>query len=262
MGNSSAFYYHSKLASYNYTIFDLHSKAATCYFWHEGEGTLQADCFASCLVDFLTHNESCQVARKIIVYSDGCSYQNRNFVLSNALLHFSIFARKERIQKILEKGHTQMECDSVHATTEKSIKNRNVYAAADYVRFAANAKCSSPYTVNYLCTNFFSYFSQLNYYSSILPGCRVGDSVVTDLRQILYRDGCIYYKLGFDDQKEFKSLPRWVRNNTGIIAPLFATELPAITLTMYQDLQQLKRVIPQDYHFFYYNLRTTTSPYC
>ena len=68
IGNSSAFYYHSKLASYNYTIFDLHSKAATCYFWHEREGTLHADCFALCLVDFLTHNESCQAARKIAVY--------------------------------------------------------------------------------------------------------------------------------------------------------------------------------------------------
>ena len=97
-----------------------------------------------------------------------------------------------------------MECDSVHATNEKSIKNRNIYeyAPADYVRFAASAKCSSPYTVKYLSANFFSYFSQLNYYSSIRPGCRVGDSVVTDLRQILYSDGCIYYKLRFDDQEE------------------------------------------------------------
>ena len=127
MGNLSAFYYHSKLASYNYTIFDLHSKTATWYFWHERERTLQADCFASCLVDFLTHNESCQAARKIIVHSDGCSYKNRNVVLSNALLHFSIFSRKEVLQKILEKGHTQMECHSVHATIEKSIKNRNIY---------------------------------------------------------------------------------------------------------------------------------------
>ena len=74
--------------------------------------------------------------------------------------------------------------------------------------------------------------------------------MVTDLRQILYCDGCIYYKLGFDDQEEFKSLPRRVRNNTGIIAPLFATELAAIKLTKYRDLQQLKRVIPEDYHFF------------
>ena len=72
-----------------------------------------------------------------------------------AMSSFSIFSGKEVIQKILEKGHTQMECDSVHTTIEKSIKNRNIYVPADYAGFAANAKCSSPYTVKYLSANFF-----------------------------------------------------------------------------------------------------------
>ena len=151
-----------------------------------------------------------------------------------------------------------MECDSVHATIEKSIKNRNTHVPADYARFAANAKCSSPYTVKYLSANFFFLLfltKLLLIDSSWMSGWRLrGDN----LKQILYCDGCIYYKLGFDDQEEFKSLPRRVRNNTGIIEPMFTTELPAIKLTKYQDFQQLKRVISHDYHFSYDNLRTTS----
>lgn len=58
----------------------------------------------------------------IIFYSDGCGYQNRNIILLNALLSFSINNNIVIEQKYLVNCHTQMACNSVHSTNERSLK--------------------------------------------------------------------------------------------------------------------------------------------
>ena len=86
---------------------------------------------------------------KVILYSDGCAYQNRNVTLSNAL---SAFAKKHGIiveQKFLERGHTQMECDSVHAHIETKLKKRDIFVPSQYVEVMENARPKQPYTVKY-----------------------------------------------------------------------------------------------------------------
>lgn len=44
----------------------------------------------------------------IIIYSDDCGYQKRNYVMSNALLQYSINKNVVLERNILIKGHTQM----------------------------------------------------------------------------------------------------------------------------------------------------------
>lgn len=43
----------TKMCVHNYTIFDLTSKDVTCYLWHESNGRLHTNIFASMLVDYL-----------------------------------------------------------------------------------------------------------------------------------------------------------------------------------------------------------------
>lgn len=52
------------------------------------------------------------------LFSDGCGYENRNTIFSNALLKFAIKQNVTVTQNFFEKGHTQMEVDSVHHTIE------------------------------------------------------------------------------------------------------------------------------------------------
>ena len=191
---ASSFYFKTKLACHNYTIFNLHTNLAACYFWHEGEGDLSADALASCLLHYLTTNEHCIRAKEIIIYSDGCTYQNRNKLLSNTLLHFCNFTGKTITQKYLEKGHTQMECDSVHAACERAVNKRKIYLPHDYLEFIKNAKKDRSYDVKYVTHEFFSSFQNLDYYQSIRPGSRVGDPVVTDIRLLKYSHGEITFK--------------------------------------------------------------------
>lgn len=254
---ASALYYRTKLACHNYTIYDLHSRDAKCYFWHEGEGGLDADTFATCLLDYLNNNESCKAASTIIVYSDGCTYQNRNKVLANALYDFCCKTKKTVFQKILEKGHTQMECDSVHAACERALKDKKIYVPSNYKTYIEQARPKHPYMVEYLKHDFFKTYTNLTYYSTIRPGHKVGDQVVTDIRQLRYKDGSLEYKLDYSES-DFLPLPQRCRENTGSIRRKYA-EPPKIKKSKYDDLQALKAVLPQDCHAFYDGLPHYTA---
>ncbi|KAK6184510.1 hypothetical protein SNE40_006975 [Patella caerulea] len=249
---ASALYYKTKLGCHNYTIFNVASKDVKCYFWHESEGDLSANSFASCLSDYLESviDES---IKEVIVYSDGCSYQNRNVIIAQALLRLATKNNVTIVQKVLERGHTQMECDSIHSVIERKIKNKPIYSPQNYVDKIREARVFMPYRVSH---EFFKDFSKLQYYSSIRPGTKVGDPVVTDLRVIKYRpDGLIEYKLNYGD--DFSGMPR--RAKIGEPTPqdqvpnLHTDSLP-IKKKKFEHLQQLKFVIPKDYHSFYDNL--------
>ena len=125
----------------------------------------------------------------------------RNVVLSNALLQFAKMHGKTVTQKILEKGHTQMEVDSVHATIGTRLKPpgrkpKSIYSPAMYVDVMRDArKDPGPYSVEYVDHTFFSDYTSISALKSIRPGLRVGDPTVADLRAIKYTaDGSLLYK--------------------------------------------------------------------
>jgi len=106
---ASSLYYKTKLCVHNFTVYDLKTHNVKCYWWNESEGDLQASTYASCLLNYIEEEHSDDLP--LIIYSDGCTCQNRNAVLSNALLSVAVKSGRVIIQKYLEKGHTQMECD-------------------------------------------------------------------------------------------------------------------------------------------------------
>lgn len=97
-----------KLKVHNMTIYNIATNECSNYWWHEGEANLEASVFATIIIKHLLNK--CIEPIPIIIYSDGCGYQNRNVILSNALLQFSKTQNIIIKQKFLIKGHTQMEC--------------------------------------------------------------------------------------------------------------------------------------------------------
>lgn len=185
---ASSAYYKLKLTAHNFTVCNLATHDAMAYWFDESECSMSASVFASCLVDYLCQLLD-QSMRTIIVYSDGCGYQNRNSILSNALLHLSVDKKVTIIQKYLEKGHTQMECDSAHSTIERSYKNIDVYLPSQYsIHTIAARKFPKPYRSRLLDHTFFKDFSiaEMMVYKSIRPGHRPGDPTVNELRWIQY----------------------------------------------------------------------------
>lgn len=84
---------------------------------------MYGNCFASCLTNYLEKQLEDGTGKPIIIYSDGYGARNRNVTLSNSLLHFAIINQTVIIENFL---HSQMECDSVHSTIERRMKNQDI----------------------------------------------------------------------------------------------------------------------------------------
>jgi len=187
------------------------------------------------------------------VYSDGCGYQNRNSILSNALLHLSVVRKVTIIQKYLEKGHTQMECYSAHSTIEHNYKNIDVYLPSQYsVHTVAARKFPMPYCSRLLDHTFFKDFSaeEMMVYKSIRPGHRP----VNEFRWIQYEPtGLIYYKINFEDDLQLLSTrPKHVINFNSF--PKLYKSRPKIPKDKWSDIQLLKAFMLSDTHAFYDSL--------
>lgn len=165
----SSFYYCMKLKMHNVTIYNLATNDCSNYWWHESEGELETSVFATILIKHLTKVFLEKIP--IIIYSDGCGYQNRNITMSNALLQFSKNQNVTIEQKFLIKGHTQMECDSDHSLIERKLHNKDIYFPSDCVRITTEArKFSRAYDGELLKHDYFYDFKSLKEYLSIRPG--------------------------------------------------------------------------------------------
>ena len=211
MLKASAIYYKKKLVVHNFTLYNLKTKDGYCYLWNEVEGHVTANEFATIIYNFLDTEANICAGEEVILFSDGCSYQNRNSTLANALLHLSNKKNITIIQKYLVSGHTQMECDSMHSAIERKLRNREIYSPACYIS-ACKEACKKPYKVKYLRHNFFLNFSKLRFYNSIRPGSKPGDPTVTDLRALQYLPNFKNnYKIDFSE--EWKLLEKIIIRN-------------------------------------------------
>lgn len=246
---ASALYYKTKLQIHNYTVFDLASKDVTCFIWNETEGGLNASEFASCLVDYLESKE--ETFDKAIIFSDGCTYQNRNRVLATALRYFCVKHGKCIEQKILERGHTQMEVDSAHAMIERKLKNKDIFSPTDYFQIIRAARTNPrPYEVKTLDHTFFMDFENFGKgaVKSIKPSKTEN---VTDMCALKYdQDGSLAYKLNFSEEWQELSLGRQSCLPESGPNRKYTTRRK-IKKSKFQHLQSLKSVLPSEVHPFY-----------
>lgn len=114
-GLVSQLYYKRKLSMYYFTIYSLADGEAKYYTWDESEGKRGACEIATCLYFYLSSLPD--RVEEVTIYSDCYPGQNRNQYLAAGLLHAvqNIENIKIITHKYLESGHTQMECDSMHA---------------------------------------------------------------------------------------------------------------------------------------------------
>ncbi|XP_060808417.1 uncharacterized protein LOC132903662 [Amyelois transitella] len=258
--NVSSLYYKRKLIVHNFTLYDVKRNKGYCYIWNECEGKLSSNEFSTIIVTALgkfINQHPMSDGQELILYSDGCTYQNRNVVLANSLLNFSMQHKITVVQKFLEKGHTQMECDSMHSVIERAMRHKKINVPADYVYLAKTACKKSPYEVEYLYHHFFKNIENtLTFYKSIRPGKKSGDPVVTNLRALKYSEGKIVYKLRHSSIV-WEELPIRIKKICIVpwndIPPLYSARLQ-ITKDKYMDLQELKSSMEKDYHKFYDDL--------
>lgn len=171
--NANAAYYKMKLQVHNFTIYNLITHESDNYVWDETNGNLVASTFATIIIKHLRNIITrSQEINHIIIYSDGCFYQNRNVTLSNALLSFCVETNISIEHKYLVKGHTQMECDSTHSLIERKIKNRQINLPSQFEQLIREArKTPIAFQVHHLQYDYFQDFESIPLrYSTIRPG--------------------------------------------------------------------------------------------
>ena len=145
--NVSQVYYKRKLNCYNLSVYSLGNAKATCFMWNETEGNRGSNEIASSLLLYLKSLPS--TTSHVCLYSDSCSGQNRNRHVTAALLHGVLTINNIRTidQKYLEHGHTEMECDSMHAAVEAAKKCTSVFVPSQWDTIVRMARKRKPYTV-------------------------------------------------------------------------------------------------------------------
>ncbi|KAL7865196.1 hypothetical protein SRHO_G00104430 [Serrasalmus rhombeus] len=169
-----------------------------------------------------------------------------------------VINKKVIIQKYLERGHTQMECDAVHSARERRLKDQDVRVPAENIIHMKKARTKpTPLEVKCLDHAFFSDFSKLKLCRSPRPGTSSGDATVHELRAVKYNiSGAVEYKLQHSDgwspfpRRELRSLG----NDSSVISRLHSTCL-TVKEQKYRHLQQLKELIPKDFHSFHDSLK-------
>lgn len=76
-------YYKQKLQIHNFTIYEINDSNVTLYVWHEANGGVTINEFASCINNFISNLDGGY--KHVTLISDGCNYQNRNKVLTSVL---------------------------------------------------------------------------------------------------------------------------------------------------------------------------------
>lgn len=268
-------YYKLKLQTYNFSIFNLGTNDGTCYMWHEGLARRGCSEVGSCLIIFIEDHLKKGI-KEFSFYSDNCSGQNRNKFLFSL---YNYLAQKHQItirHTFLERGHTQMEGDSMHSVIEKAAKHVPIYIPQQWYTLVRTAKRRQPYTVVEISQDDIVDLKHLLQSTSInWEKDDEGEKVYLNKIRIVQTNyqfpHIIFFKSSFDQAKFTEiNLTQKGRKKKEVswyaieLKKCYSTKLP-IPKKKYDHLQFLcnKNVILPQYHDFFknlpYTLKTVTN---
>ncbi|CAG9816801.1 unnamed protein product [Phaedon cochleariae] len=145
MGQTSAFFYKSRLNCYNFTITNIGNDQTKSFFWHEGLGHRGAIEIGTCVLNYLQEISENTPGMDVIFYSDNCGGQQKNRFLIGAYLYaVGRFNIKSITHKYLIRGHTQNEGDAIHSVIERALKRTKksgpIYVPDQYITVIQNAR--------------------------------------------------------------------------------------------------------------------------
>ena len=264
----SSVYYKRKLSTYNLTVYSLVDNSCTCYMWHEGTAGRGSSDIASCILKYLQSQKP--EVEKVVLFSDTCSGQNRNQFFC-AMVVYALSLEETKIKQVdhlyMESGHSQMECDSVHACVEREVRKQQINGPTDYYAAVRTAR-KPPYEVICMDTDDFKDFRVLC--KSIVRN-RTKDSnkqtvnwlKIKHFRYLKDRPHEIFIKYDTDTNNDsFHTLiiNQGSRGRRPVVIPkslppLYSGPVP-ISSAKYKDLLSLcsTKIIHKDYHAFYKTL--------
>lgn len=251
------FFYKRKLSVYNFTVFDCTLKSATCYCWDQTTGHRGSNEMTSFVVDTIT-TEAGNGIKIVYVYSDSCYGQVKNQFLFSAYYWISIKLQVKIVHRYLVKGHTQMECDSVHACIERKTKKKVVFTPQEWYTEIKAAKVKKPhYNVKEISQEDIYSFKNI---AEEFRWAKVPISKVCEVVLDPASPGKVFYRVNFDDAPTEVDIlkPRKGRpiNWKTYTPPIAYVEKIPLKPKLVEDLKWYlkKNLIPADFSEFYERL--------
>lgn len=271
--NSQSFYLR-KLWTLNYTIHDSSNDKTWCMLWDEVTAGRGGNEMASCLYSWAVQELMGTETKKLTVWSDNCSGQNRNLnmVLMYIWLLKTIPNLTEINHKYLLAGHTHMEVDGQHSIIERAKKNlmpHSVFTCNDWVNFIANCKKTNPFVAQRMnIRDFVDFLSLIKTRESPYIARKmntdeepflISSTVWLQLRK--ERMGLLFYKNSFVEEFKCVDLNRAPKRN-GLISipssiPPIRTTMKKISRQKYSDLMTLLQWVPDEYKPYFQSM-----PHC
>ncbi|KAJ4429282.1 hypothetical protein ANN_26286 [Periplaneta americana] len=157
----SDMFYMRQLSCYNYGIHIHDTSDAVMCFWHEGVGGRSANNIASCLFKVLNSVPDITSKKKLIVWSDNCSTQNKNRIMIFLYMFLIGCGVYESIEhKYLVSGHSFLACDRDFAVIEKRAKVKKHFVPDDVMNTITTARNKQPFKVVQMKGSYFMDFQQ------------------------------------------------------------------------------------------------------
>ena len=117
-------FYKSNLWMYLFNL-HIHNNEKETYFYYfiEGEFRKGSESVASFIYDYISRAELNDF-EKIVIFSDACGGQNRNYLLMKVISLFAIYYQKTFLQVFPIRGHSYNVCDKNFANFTKKVKKK------------------------------------------------------------------------------------------------------------------------------------------
>ena len=276
-GSVGELYYMCKLCVYNLSIYSLKDGKSHCHVWDETQGKRGSCEMATCIYKNSVSVSSDKTIKVLTYYSDNCPGQNRNTIVASSLLY--TLSKLENVEVInhtfLERGHSNMECDSIHITIEHSKKNTSVYVPSNWNTVISMARRNNPYlfipmkhddVMNFKlfssvsCPNFkmASTGEKINWTKVCWVQVRK-DSPQTIFVNYSFNEEFLEINVQHIGTRNKKRKYAWMDD----VPALYMEKIP-ISKAKKKDLLSLctKCIIPEEYHEYYKNLPSSNIKVC
>lgn len=247
---------------YNFCIHDTGSDKASMFLWPEtiaGRGSSE---IASCILQYFKTTPL--TAKRLLVFSDNCSGQNKNFNIMSLWQYLIEAGNFEEITHIYPvSGHTMMPCDRDFGDIERKLRKKKcIYAPSEYVDIIKDARVKNKFKVTEMTADKFMNMEQI---ATMLTKRNVTtDKVKIDFRQVFQfrftRDKPlhVHVKLSHNENEPWKIISfqkrgRPTKLHEVQLVPLYNGPRP-ITKAKADDVKSLLPFVPPIYHEFYNNI--------
>ena len=146
-------FYARQLWVYNFGVHDCVDNTGIKNMWDESTAKRGSCEVVSCLQSLLEDRQT--GAQRLILFSDGCCGQNKNWVMVAFLLRLIEQIYRSIDHKFLVRGHTFLPNDRDFSCIEARKKVEMAYVPSDWVKIVQEARAKNPFIVNHCSQDFF-----------------------------------------------------------------------------------------------------------